>query len=941
MVDQINGQHPEIKDEAKIRRVVLGTGLKIWTGRIREEYLTALQPWTRAAKIYREMRDETTIGSLLEAIKTPLLSTHFEVHPYIEPGDDENPQDRPSKSSVFQDEPPNPFKPRQPFPPQPSPDRLNQAKVKDQDKRAAELVEKALFRIPNMEWREHAEEMLDFLDFGFAVSEKVFYKDKQGHILPDVLLPVGQETLERWGDPDNYGHVSSFIQRDPVTGQLREASSNKLIHFTWRSRKRDPMGYSLLRSLYRPWFFMKNLEVLEAIGVERDVGNVPVAKLGETFLTDEQYTKLETGLAGLRLDETAYLIVPGDIEVTPLGSGGKVYDVRGIIRDYQHKIRQRFFADFLAMGGERVGTQALSRELSSFFSLALRAVQERMLEIWQRQLIKPILELNDFPEEVVEHPPRLAWTRPGAKNMQMVAQAMNSLVSSDIITPDDDLEHHIREEFGFPPPGKNPRHKSEQFGGFGPGMTREGDSKPGVGPVPGKNGVPPRKPAGEPGRVTPDSKMAERYLPYHLSSSTVEQTLLGLYLNGTLTRSEAGTEYVNWLIAKEGKSTDETTSRAKKFLEVLDGLPEPRPFGSIVWNTENNPEYAVAATAGALLHPGTWRVVLRAAGGVGAIGGQISQLFVGGGLEQDAVARAKSILSKKWNIPISKINIEETEFIRSDLEEVVYAETGNPEINDLARELKRFGFNPTFLSRESRRIAFRSGIEWGSPEYRLARHFMTSRFGQPTTIDTGQNEYIESWLIPSLGGNGVWEVILHPRVPIERADSGKRFFLEENTTSELIDLFCEGYGSYEDQYPTFGGDYLERNYAQVTLEVVASDIATGADTYYTLDIRDRQSNRLAGEMKVLVPDPDQDDKTAVVHFLEIWPEFSSIETVQSLRAEFRKLFPWIASVVGFRVTGARRARPKAIARFLQEEEDFWSRVYSNIGINPITGISEG
>ena len=146
--------------------------------------------------------------------------------------------------------------------------------------------------------------------------------------------------------------------------------------------------------MYRPWYFKKNLEVVEAIGAERDVGNVPVARLGEGFITDDDETKLRDALQGLRMDETAYLIVPNGVEVEPFGSGGKVYNVREIIRDYQHVIRQRFFMDFVSMGSEGVGTQALAKEVTGFFSLALGSVQRELLAVWNRQLIPYMFKWN-------------------------------------------------------------------------------------------------------------------------------------------------------------------------------------------------------------------------------------------------------------------------------------------------------------------------------------------------------------------------------------------------------------------------------------------------------------------------------------------------------------------------------------------------------------------
>ena len=389
---------------ANPQKITLGPGLSIWKGMVREEYLPALQNWSTAVKIYKEMQDDVVIGALLESIKTPLLSAPFKVRAV-------------SESS--------------------------------EDTAAADFLERNLFNDSmDMEWFDHVEDMLEFLDFGFALSEKVLEKRSDGKLWLRSLVPIGQETLYKWGELNELGDVTSFIQRHPVSNQMAEVPMSKMLHFTFRGRKRNPHGKSLMRSLYRPWFFKKNLEALEAVGVERDVGNAPIAKLGEGFYSPEDINDLKKALAGFRMDEEAYLITPHGVDIVAYGGGSKVYDVRGIIRDWQHLIRQRFFADFLSMGAEQVGTQALAREMTTFFSVALRSIQSRMLAVWNRQLIPWLFSFNAFK---VDKLPQLAWTLPGQRNLQTLAQAYNTLVSAGLLTPDASIEAQIREEVGLPP----------------------------------------------------------------------------------------------------------------------------------------------------------------------------------------------------------------------------------------------------------------------------------------------------------------------------------------------------------------------------------------------------------------------------------------------------------------------------------------------------------
>ncbi len=399
--------------------VKLGSGLSVWKGVISEEYLPQLTPWSIAFRIYREMADDVVVGALLESIKTPLIASPFEVIA----GTDSK-----------------------------------------EDQVAKEFVEKDLFKDLDIEWPSHVGEMLECLDYGFALSEKVLEKRKDGRLHIRSLIPIGQETLDHWGERDEFGAVSEFIQkREPgqKSGVVHSAPMTKLLHFKFKGRKRNPEGRSLLRSLYRPWYFKKNLEALEAIGAERDVGNAPVATLKEGVrYTKTQIDDLGKALEGFRMDESVYVIAPAGVEIKAYGGGNKVYDVRAMIRDWQHLIRQRFFADFLSLGAEQVGTQALAKEMTTFFGLALRSIQEIMLSVWNRQLIPWVFAWNNW-EPTSGILPRLDWLRPEDSNLQSLAQAYQMLIAAGILDIDEAVKKRVRLQVGLPvgPLSANPNDK--------------------------------------------------------------------------------------------------------------------------------------------------------------------------------------------------------------------------------------------------------------------------------------------------------------------------------------------------------------------------------------------------------------------------------------------------------------------------------------------------
>ncbi len=394
-----NGTRPRGRPTSN--SAILKPGLSIWSGQIKEEYLQALKPWSKAIKVYHEMQDDVVIGALFESVQTPLLASPFE----ITPGGDSS-----------------------------------------EDLKAVDFLEKNLLKNPHFEWSSHVEDMLEFLSIGFALSEKVLEKQSDGLLHLRDLIPIGQDSLYKWGDPDEFGLVTSFQQR--VDSHTHTAPMDKLLHFKFKGKHRDPQGRGILRSLYRPWFFKKNLEALEAIGVERDVGNAPVATLKEGVrYSQADLDKLQAALEGFRMDEALYVILPGGIELKPYAGGNKVYDTRLIIRDWQHLIRQRFFADFLSLGSESVGTQALAREMTTFFGLALRAIQEIMLSVWNRQLIPWLFKWNNWE---LENPPTLGWLKPGETNIQSLAQSYTMLVDSQLIDVNDpELRSKIRGQLGL------------------------------------------------------------------------------------------------------------------------------------------------------------------------------------------------------------------------------------------------------------------------------------------------------------------------------------------------------------------------------------------------------------------------------------------------------------------------------------------------------------
>ena len=408
------------KEQTKITTSIGSKGLTRHMGKINEEYLGALKSWSKECKMYLEMRDDATIGTLLDAIKLPLLSADFGVVP----GGD-----------------------------------------KPGDEKAADFLWDNLNKMHKQSWRSHVEDALSALDFGWSISEVTLEKRKDGKLWLKNIDPRGQETLYQWEYEDD--ELVGFTQSD--NSGLITIPIDKCVHIAYRGRKGNPQGKSLLRSLYRPFRFLKDLENLEGIGIERDIGGMPVATLPEgVLLTPDDIDKLDDTLESLRNDECAYVRLPYGVELEPYGSSSKAYDIGSVIERKKKEILMRFFAQFLELGMSDVGTQALVEGSQDFFSVGIRSVQQYLLESWNYQLVPLLFKYNHIAG--MSELPTITWNDPGNPNIKQFVDAYAAGANCQLITPIREDEERVRAMMDLPDlpegEGEGPREPEPTTGGL-------------------------------------------------------------------------------------------------------------------------------------------------------------------------------------------------------------------------------------------------------------------------------------------------------------------------------------------------------------------------------------------------------------------------------------------------------------------------------------------
>jgi hypothetical protein len=372
--------------------VVMGaTGLKQTGGYIQEEYLQELSGdrWWRA--IQEMSTQDPTIVGILFAIQMLMRQTPWTVTPYSD---------------------------------------------EDADKETAAFVEECMHDMRDP-WPLILAEILSFLPWGYAPME-VVYKVRGGEITrPDGTIDAmrsskfddgkvgwgcwsirSQDTITRWEFDEESGEATAFFQVAPPFYREVRIPLAKCLHFRASSRKANPEGVSLLRGVYRPWYFKKRIENIEGVGVERDLAGFPMGYVpseilaGQTTEARAALAEYQKQITNVRRDEQEGMLWPSDrddkgnrlFEFSLLTSGGaRQFDTGKIVERYDTRIAMSVLADFILIGHQGVGSRSLVSSKTSLFSSALGS----WLDMIDGTVNARIPELLRFNGMDAERPPRL------------------------------------------------------------------------------------------------------------------------------------------------------------------------------------------------------------------------------------------------------------------------------------------------------------------------------------------------------------------------------------------------------------------------------------------------------------------------------------------------------------------------------------------------------
>lgn len=386
------------------------SGLRHWAGYLSEEFLPELRG-TRGYKIFDEMRrNEPTVAGLMTGITSIIQSVDW----MAVPDDAEN----------------------------------------GADVAASSFVNKALTRI-DRPFDEVVADQCTTFPFGWSLLETV-YKYADGKVWWDSFVLLGQDSLYKWRFDERSNPVA-FIQRPAPTYEEIEVPLEKCLLFRTNAEKNNPEGLSILRAAYKPYFYKKVVEEIEAMGAERDLLGIPVMNV-PYGATSEEVDAAQKIVESVKNDDQSGLVMtaigPDPHQrfefklVTGQGSAGKVSFTDRLVQRYTVEMAMVALANFVHLGGTRGGATnyALNSDVRDLFQVAVKNWMGKLADVWNRKAIPNLLAMNGMSGKC-----HLEHGRITQLNLQTITNFMTAGVQNKFITPTRELENFLRKEAELPP----------------------------------------------------------------------------------------------------------------------------------------------------------------------------------------------------------------------------------------------------------------------------------------------------------------------------------------------------------------------------------------------------------------------------------------------------------------------------------------------------------
>jgi hypothetical protein len=361
---------------------------------------------------------------------------------------------------------------------------LQAADESDEAKELGEFVEQCLDDMAGHWPGDTLAQILTFLGWGWSCLE-ITYKQRLGRArttrkrddtAPASSLPASRyddgrigwngwelrPQLTRYGWAFSGSTVTGLVQQDPTTLAHYTIPLSKCLLFRYASRDNSPEGSTPLRVAFDAWYYKRQIQRIEAVGIERDLAGLPVVRVPASEIEGNTavYLAAIQIATGVRNDTQAGVVMPSDRdehgnlyqELELLSSGGaRSFDTDTVIRRYANEVVTAFLANVMRAGQDNVGSLSLSSTQADLFQRSIGAHLDTIADTIFEQAIVPLMEVNGLNPELA---PKLVHGDIESANLEQLGQYIVNLASAGMLANTPELRAFVHEVAGLPVPSK-------------------------------------------------------------------------------------------------------------------------------------------------------------------------------------------------------------------------------------------------------------------------------------------------------------------------------------------------------------------------------------------------------------------------------------------------------------------------------------------------------
>jgi hypothetical protein len=325
---------------------------------------------------------------------------------------------------------------------------------KPKDEKMANAVWYALNNMEKMTFDSFITQTCLMFPFGFSMFAR-YFSDSNKKRLPNSIKKLDidyfieldlrhPKSIYSWA---GYDGNKNNIRQVTTDGKFVDIPKKDLVLFVNRQEGENYEGISILRPVYRAWFYKEVAYKLQMMSAELHSKAIPVGTVPASVSKKSQdYQKFKEMLRNFTAHPGGHLLKPSPewiIEILDMKSYS-VLNLEKIIKEYNEEITNGFLLQF--MSANAVSASAVE-SIAELFYLSIQASIEYIKQVVDREIIKPFIDVN---YNNIDGYPKLTSGKAGIVNQKAYTQAVKNLFMAGLLTPNTKTENHVRKDINLP-----------------------------------------------------------------------------------------------------------------------------------------------------------------------------------------------------------------------------------------------------------------------------------------------------------------------------------------------------------------------------------------------------------------------------------------------------------------------------------------------------------